>query len=563
MSIVDADRNFLLNELEYVTFINKLTNNRYVASTTLATLPPGLSQNYQTLQVGGEIEIAGAQPPFTQNQEALDKICEATGQAIYLAINGVPGNLFTPAPATNPPSTTSPSGGASGGASTLAAITMAPTVPPTPLVFRAHQNYPELSIHTSFITSVAVPFGTTVDTIPEATKDMMLKGFTQFVKDIVPELVEHENEKLHANDAATSLHSPPANGTASANPSAVQMTLTPSALGSGAPLTGAPSAGGTPASGAPITQAPTVPQARRLYLRGGGGAQRELQLAAPQTQPPTTIAPLPAAAAAAPLTVAPTSGAPLVGAATPDPSAAGSASSPPAAGQTSTPPSNEASTAAVVLVATAPPTFPEGDSTQPEGPPNSSLNEDSPRFVHMEASAQCPPAPPAGNASTGAPANTLCLQVWAVYEVVVAKGQRREQMYDYLQENTGVAIVTKKIQTSMDAAVPGSGIVVHGLGEPIDKFPPPPPTVPPTVPATEAPKEEGGSNAFLAGGISSIAAVAAIACCLGSFIAYRKGWCGGGGGDDDDTAGGGGEDSKAQDHSEADGSRFDDEDDDE
>ncbi|CAB9499877.1 expressed unknown protein [Seminavis robusta] len=94
--LVDGDRNGLMNESEYIAFVNKLANNAFIQFTTLDSLPAPLQQSYSTLQQGGEIEIVGELPSQGASPDQLaflDMMCAQTDQAIYEAQYGlVPGS---------------------------------------------------------------------------------------------------------------------------------------------------------------------------------------------------------------------------------------------------------------------------------------------------------------------------------------------------------------------------------------------------------------------------------------------------------------------------------------
>jgi hypothetical protein len=121
MASVDFNRDDLLNEEEYVLFLNRLTSNQF-ADLTFDELDVTLQQNFETL-IGpdDQINIFGSKPgqSASDEQEAnLDNICLETA----IALNGVdssnPPPVSTAAPVTTPSSPTPTPG-------------IEPTFPPT------------------------------------------------------------------------------------------------------------------------------------------------------------------------------------------------------------------------------------------------------------------------------------------------------------------------------------------------------------------------------------------------------------------------------------------------
>lgn len=308
MEMSDADRNFLLNEAEYISFINRLANFAFIQYTSLATMPAPLSQNFNTLAAptgGTAISIPGATSPFATSQPILDNICTVTGQAIHLALNGVAGNIFSHNPttittvaptlgattltpgsvipgatvtpttlypgqivtvtpstlfpgqtvtpttltpgATVTPSTISPatvSPGMTNG--TAGPSTMGPTTAaPSADVFRAIHATPLLTIHSSYIMSVVAPAGTTAANLPEATKSNLEAGYARFVNGAAPTLIAAENTKLHADDVVIA-------GNATTTPGAVPSIPPVGGNATGASSTVSPGTAG-PSTAYPVT----------------------------------------------------------------------------------------------------------------------------------------------------------------------------------------------------------------------------------------------------------------------------------------------------------------------
>jgi hypothetical protein len=117
MAIADGNKNSLLSVTEYITFLNRLANNQWLAITTLADLPSPLQTAFNTLALGNEIDITGANPaqPATEAQLlTLQSICASVDQAINAANNSsaivVPSGNVTSTPNSGTSSTLAPSG---------------------------------------------------------------------------------------------------------------------------------------------------------------------------------------------------------------------------------------------------------------------------------------------------------------------------------------------------------------------------------------------------------------------------------------------------------------------
>ena len=115
LAVADVDRNNLLSETEYITFLNRIAANKYISITAFASLPQSLQTNYNTLVTasgsapGSGLPITGASPAQQADaaqQALLDQICSGTDTAIFNANNPT---TTTGTPATIGPSTVTPS----------------------------------------------------------------------------------------------------------------------------------------------------------------------------------------------------------------------------------------------------------------------------------------------------------------------------------------------------------------------------------------------------------------------------------------------------------------------
>jgi hypothetical protein len=110
--VSDLDRNDFLDEDEYLRFVNRLSNNEWIAE-TYDTIPAVLQGNFVDL-VGstGQIPVIGSKPGQTATaaqQDNLNKLCFDTDEAIDMALNPpTSGGEPTLAPVATPTVTSAP-----------------------------------------------------------------------------------------------------------------------------------------------------------------------------------------------------------------------------------------------------------------------------------------------------------------------------------------------------------------------------------------------------------------------------------------------------------------------
>jgi hypothetical protein len=102
--VSDLNRNDFLDEDEYLRFVNRLSNNEWIAE-TYDTIPAVLQENFvNLLDSTGQIPVIGSKPGQTATaaqQDNLNKLCFDTDDAIDQALNPpppIPGGLPTSAP---------------------------------------------------------------------------------------------------------------------------------------------------------------------------------------------------------------------------------------------------------------------------------------------------------------------------------------------------------------------------------------------------------------------------------------------------------------------------------
>ncbi len=111
MNSADNNNDNLLNQNEYIAFVNLLSNGQYQGE-SLATVPAEIRQNFfQLAGDNGQIDISGSKPGDGQTPEQIDNlqnICTSTVNAIN-AVEGAATESPTSAPSpSSPDSTTAP-----------------------------------------------------------------------------------------------------------------------------------------------------------------------------------------------------------------------------------------------------------------------------------------------------------------------------------------------------------------------------------------------------------------------------------------------------------------------
>ncbi|KAL3934984.1 MAG: hypothetical protein SGBAC_009413, partial [Bacillariaceae sp.] len=85
LSISDRNRDDLLQEDDYIRFVNRLSNNEYVDAEQLGELPSNIQSNFRNLEDNGAISIEGSKPgqSASEDQELfLSRVCCETDLAV-------------------------------------------------------------------------------------------------------------------------------------------------------------------------------------------------------------------------------------------------------------------------------------------------------------------------------------------------------------------------------------------------------------------------------------------------------------------------------------------------
>ena len=136
MAYSDLSRDAVLDESEYVRFLNRLSGGKYESSSgdalAKSELPQALQDNYDTLAAGGSgINVTGGTrpgvPPSDTEEIQLQEICLATDEALQAASgnNPQPSPVTPSGPTTSPPVTAPPGTPAPSAASTPSGLTYA------------------------------------------------------------------------------------------------------------------------------------------------------------------------------------------------------------------------------------------------------------------------------------------------------------------------------------------------------------------------------------------------------------------------------------------------------
>ncbi|CAJ1945199.1 unnamed protein product [Cylindrotheca closterium] len=85
LAISDRNRDDLLQEDDYIRFVNRLSSNEYVDATQLEQLPSNIRSNFRNLENNGAISISGSKPgqsASTEEEDFLSRVCCETDLAV-------------------------------------------------------------------------------------------------------------------------------------------------------------------------------------------------------------------------------------------------------------------------------------------------------------------------------------------------------------------------------------------------------------------------------------------------------------------------------------------------